>query len=87
MYYLPREKSIHTEDPADLDNWHLMMSEAGKALKITELIEEVNEQACTIWENYKTPFEWKYDESIWSLEFENLSKKLHYAAERTFHKM
>ena len=87
VYYLPREKSIHTEDPADLDNWHLMMSEAGKALKITELIEEVNEQACIIWENYKTPFEWKYDESIWSLEFENLSKKLHYAAERAFHKM
>ena len=65
----------------------MMMSEAGKALKITELIEEVNGQACTIWENYKTPFEWKYDESIWSLEFENLSKKLHYAAERAFHKM
>ena len=51
------------------------------------VFEEVNEQACTIWENYKTPFEWKYDESIWSLEFENLSKKLHYAAERAFHKM
>ena len=87
MYYLPREKSIHTEDSADLDNWHLMMSEVGKALKITEFIEEVNEQAYTIWENYKTPFEWKYDESIWSLEFENLSKKLHYAAERAFYKM
>ena len=28
VYYLPREKSIHTEDPADLDNWHLMMSDA-----------------------------------------------------------
>ncbi|MGF7109431.1 hypothetical protein [Treponema pedis] len=87
VYYLPRNKSIHTEDPADLDNWHIMMSNAGKALKITDLIEEVNKQACIIWENYKTPLKWKYDESIWSSEFENVSKKLHYAAEKAFHKM
>lgn len=61
VYYLPREKSIHTEDPADLDNWHLMMSEAGKALNIAELTKEVNNQARKIYENRKTPFEWKYD--------------------------
>ena len=84
VYYLPREKSIHTENPADLDNWHLMMSEAGKALNIVELIEEINNQARKIYENYKAPFEWKYDEGIWNLEFENVSKRLHYAGVRAF---
>lgn len=84
VYYLPREKSIHTDDPADLDNWHLMMSEAGKALNIAELTKEVNNQARKIYENYKTPFEWKYDEGIWDLEFENVSKRLHYAGVRAF---
>lgn len=84
VYYLPREKSIHTQDPADLDNWHLMMSEAGKALNIAELIEEINNQARKIYENYKTPFEWKYDEGVWDLEFENVSRKLHYAGLRAF---
>ena len=84
VYYLPREKSIHTENPADLDNWHLMMSEAGKALNIAELTKEVDNQARKIYENYKTPFEWKYDEGIWNLEFENVSKRLHYAGVRTF---
>ena len=84
VYYLPREKSIHTDDPADLDNWHLMMSEAGKALNIVELTKEVNEQARKIYENYKTPFEWKYDEGVWNLEFENVSKRLHYAGARAF---
>ena len=84
VYYLPREKSIHTDDPADLDNWYLMMSEAGKALNIAELIEEVNNQARKIYENRKTPFEWKYDEGIWNLEFENVSKRLHYAGLRAF---
>ena len=84
VYYLPREKSIHTDDPADLDNWHLMMSEACKALNIAELTKEVNNRACKIYENYKTPFEWKYDEGIWNLEFENVSKRLHYAGLRAF---
>ena len=84
VYYLPREKSIHTDDPADLDNWHLMMSEAGKALNIAELTKEVNNQVRKIYENYKTPFEWKYDEGIWNLEFENISKRLHYAGLRAF---
>ena len=84
VYYLPREKSIHTDDPADLDNWHLMMSEAGKALNIAELTKEVNNQARKIYENRKTPFEWKYDEGFWNLEFENVSKKLHYAGVRAF---
>lgn len=84
VYYLPREKSIHTEDPADLDNWHLMMSEAGKALNIAELTKEVDNQARKIYENCKTPFEWKYDEGIWNLEFKNVSKRLHYAGLRAF---
>lgn len=84
VYYLPREKSIHTQDPADLDNWHLMMSEAGKALNIAELTKEVNNQARKIYENYKAPFEWKYDEGIWNLGFENVSKRLHYAGLRAF---
>ena len=84
VYYLPREKSIHTDDPADLDNWHLMMSEAGKALNIAKLTKEVNNQARKIYENRKTPFEWKYDEGIWNLEFENVSKRLHYAGLRAF---
>ena len=84
VYYLPREKSIHTDDPADLDNWYLMMSEAGKALNIAELTKKVNEQARKIYENRKTPFEWKYDEGVWNLEFENVSKKLHYAGLRAF---
>ena len=84
VYYLPREKSIHTDDPADLDNWHLMMSEAGKALNIAELTKEINKQARKIYENYKTPFEWKYDEGVWDLEFENVSRKLHYAGVRAF---
>ena len=84
VYYLPREKSIHTDDPADLDNWHLMMNEAGKALNIAELIEEINKQARKIYENYKAPFEWKYDEGVWNLEFENVSKRLHYAGARAF---
>ena len=84
VYYLSREKSIHTDDPADLDNWHLMMSEAGKALNIAELTKEVNNQARKIYENRKTPFEWKYDEGVWDLEFENVSKRLHYAGVRAF---
>ena len=84
VYYLPREKSIHTDDPADLDNWHLMMSEVGKALNIAELTKEVNNQARKIYENRKTPFEWKYDEGVWNLEFENVSKRLHYASLRAF---
>ena len=84
VYYLPREKSIHTENPADLDNWHLMMSEAGKALNIAELTKEVNNQARKIYENYRVPFEWKYDEVVWNLEFENVSKRLHYAGVRAF---
>ena len=84
VYYLPREKSIHTDDPADLDNWHLMMSEAGKALNIVGLIEEINNQARKIYENYRVPFEWKYDEVVWNLEFENVSKRLHYAGVRAF---
>ena len=82
VYYLPREKSIHTDDPADLDNWHLMMSEVGKALNIAELTKEVNNQARKIYENRKTPFEWKYDEGVWNLEFENVSKRLYYAGLR-----
>ncbi|MGP1459126.1 MAG: hypothetical protein ACTTKL_07435 [Treponema sp.] len=86
VYYLPRRKSIHTRNPADLDNWHLMMDLAGKDLGISALVERMNECAEEIWTNYKTPFEWKYDESIWTLEFENVSQKLHYAAERAFHK-
>lgn len=84
VYYLPREKSIHTENSADLDNWHLMMSEAGKALNIAELTKEVDNQARKIYENYKTPFEWKYDEGFWNLELQNVSKKLHYAGVRAF---
>ena len=84
VYYLPREKSIHTDDPADLDNWHLMMEIAGGDLGISALIERLNERAYEIWTNYKTPFEWKYDEGIWNLEFENVSKRLHYAGMRAF---
>lgn len=84
MYYLPREKSIHTDDPADLDNWHLMMEIAGGDLGISALIERLNERAYEIWTNYKTPFEWKYDEGIWNLEFENVAKRLHYAGVRAF---
>lgn len=84
VYYLPREKSIHTDDPADLDNWHLMMNEAGKVLNIAELTKEINNQARKIYENRKTPFEWKYDEWVWNLEFENVSKRLHYAGLRAF---
>ena len=61
-----------------------MMSEAGKALNIAELTKEVDNQARKIYENYKTPFEWKYDEGIWDLEFENVSKRLHYAGVRAF---
>ena len=32
----------------------------------------------------KAPFEWKYDEGAWNLEFENVSKRLHYAGVRAF---
>lgn len=61
-----------------------MMSEAGKALNIAELTKEVNNQARKIYENYKAPFEWKYDEGIWNLELQNVSKRLHYAGLRAF---
>ena len=85
VYFLPAEKFIHTDNPADLDNWHLMMDTAGRALQITPLIEEVYKQAAKIWESYDRPFQWQYNQDIWYLEQENLSQQWHDLTVKAFH--
>jgi len=67
------------------ENWHLMIDRAGEALGIRPLIKAVDQQARLIWESYSAPFAWVYDEAVWTREIPNLSKELHYIAQRAFH--
>ena len=67
------------------ENWHLMMDRAGEALGIRPLIEAIDQQARLIWGSYSAPFAWVYDEAVWTREIPNLSKELHYIAQRAFH--
>ena len=67
------------------ENWHLMMDSAGEVLGIRPLIEAIDQQARLIWDSYSAPFAWVYDEAVWTREIPNLSKELHYIAQRAFH--
>ncbi len=62
-----------------------MMDRAGEVLGIRPLIETVDQQASLIWDSYSVPFAWGYDEAVWIREIPNLSKELHYIAQRAFH--
>ena len=44
-------------------------------------------QASLIWDSYSVPFAWVYDEAVWTREIPNLSKELHYIAQRAFHQL
>ncbi len=67
------------------ENWHIMMDRAGEVLDIRPLIEAVDQQASLIWDSYSAPFEWGYDEAVWTREIPPLSKDLHYIAQRAFY--
>ena len=62
-----------------------MMDRAGEVLGIRPLIETVDQQASLIWDSYSVPFAWGDDEAVWIREIPNLSKELHYIAQRAFH--
>ena len=72
-------------DRSPAENWHIMMDRAGEVLDIRPLIEAVDQQASLIWDSYSAPFAWVYDEAVWTREIPNLSKELHYIAQRAFY--
>lgn len=82
--FLSGMRSTQTNESTGV-NWHLMMDRAGEALGIRPLIKAVDQQARLIWESYSAPFAWVYDEAVWTREIPNLSKELHYIAQRAFH--
>ncbi len=83
IWYLPG--SIHTDNRDDLDNYNMMLENAGKKLGITEFINEINKKAEWIWENFKTPYEWKVPDEIWHTQIDNISKKLYYQNIKKFY--
>lgn len=82
--FLSGKRSTQTNESTGV-NWHLMMDRAGEVLGIRPLIKAVDQQARLIWESYSAPFAWVYDEAVWTREIPNLSKELHYIAQRAFH--
>ena len=82
--FLSGKGSTQTNESTGV-NWHLMMDRAGEALGIRPLIEAVDQQAIRIWDSHSAPFAWVYDEAVWTREIPNLSKELHYIAQRAFH--
>ena len=83
--FLPKGKSIHTDDKNDLDNFHIMMHNAGRKLEITDAIQEYNIVAAKLWAGFENVIPWNYPQDIFSLEFRNISKKLHYTSMKHFH--
>ncbi len=86
IWFLPKGKTIHTENRDDLNNYHLMLENAAKKFEITEYIQQSIDIARKIWENFETPFGFEYPDEIWTFEFENMSAKMHFASIRAFHK-
>lgn len=84
--FLSGEGSTQT-DRTTGEHWHIMMDCAGEVLGIRPLIEAVDQQASLIWDSYSVPFAWVYDEAVWTREITNLSKELHYIAQRAFHQL
>lgn len=83
--FLSSEKFIHTEDKNDLDNYHIMLENAGKNLEIEEMITKINKKAKWIWQNFKSPQKWQISDEIWNMKIENLSAKLYYQNMKEFH--
>lgn len=85
VFCLPRGESIHTDNPADFDNLHIMYSHAAKSFDLEEEIETMNKYAAKLWANWETPEEWKIPEDIWTKEIGNLSKQLYYSNMSAFY--
>ncbi len=85
IWFLPKDKSIHTDNKNDLDNHHLMFENAGKKFEIMDAIQEYNNVAAKLWETFEKPIPWNYPKDIFTLEFENVSKELHHATVNAFH--
>ncbi len=85
IWFLPKGASIHTDNKDDLDNYHMMIENAGKKFEIMDAIQEYNNMAVKFWRNFEKPIPWNYPKDIFTLEFENISKNLHYSAINAFH--
>ncbi len=76
---------IYTDNRADLDNYNLMLENAGKYLDIMDFIDAINKKAKWIWENFKTPHKWQIPYEVWYEQIDNISKKLYYQNIKSFH--
>ncbi len=83
VFYMPA--SIHTENRDDLNNYNLMLENAGKRLGITDFIDEINKKAEWIWQNFKSAQDWQIPDEIWHTEIDNISKKLYYQNMKQFY--
>ena len=63
--FLPADKSIHAIG-GNLDNYHLMLENAGKALGMEKEIAKINETAFEIWTNFDKASTWDIPDFIWT---------------------
>lgn len=63
--FLPTGNGIHGMG-SDLDNYHLMLENAGKALGIEKEIAKINETAFEIWTNFDKALAWDIPDFIWT---------------------
>lgn len=63
--FLPAGKSIHAIG-GDLDNYHLMLENAAKALRMEKEIAKINETAFEIWTNFDKALAWDIPDFIWT---------------------
>jgi hypothetical protein len=83
--YLPRTVTIHgSNDPNDLDNYHLMFQLAAERLDLAMQVKAMNEEAALIWSSFESPIPWVVPEAVWTEKTDALSSKLYYANKAAF---
>ena len=84
--FLPEGTSIHGgNDPQSLDNFHLMVENAGNALSLQAEIRVWYETLEKMWENLKNPFPFEYSDEIWKINSDGRSRNLYYENLKNFH--
>jgi hypothetical protein len=84
--YLPANVTIHgSNNPDDLDNYHLMFEIAAARLDLSQQVISMNKEAAIIWQNFEQPAEWEIPAMIWTEKSDSLSSKLYYTNMAQFH--
>ena len=83
--YLPPKVTIHgSNDPNDLDNYHLMFQIAAERLDLSMEVKAMNEEAALIWNLFESPVTWVIPDAIWTDKTDALSRRLYYANKAAF---